>query len=91
MSSSGVSAICFVEKPAGGGGGHLQLIPYHIGLLDCITHSSSSGRFRPAKIADFLGLLDHVCTLLEIYTTTGLYLCYPLQKTEPLYHIYNPF
>jgi hypothetical protein len=56
-----------------------------------LTHSSPSGRFRPAKIADFLGLLDHVCTLLKIYTTNGVYLCYPPQKTEPLYHIYNPF
>ncbi len=45
-----------------------------------LTHSSLSGRFRPAKIADFLGLLDHVCTLLKIYTTNGLYLCYLSKK-----------
>ncbi len=56
-----------------------------------LAHSSPSGRFRPGKFADFLGLLDHVCTLLKINTTNGLYLCYPLQKPEPLYHIYNPF
>ncbi len=56
-----------------------------------LAHSSPSGRFIPGKIADFLGLLDHACTLLKINITKGLYLCYHLQKTEPLYHIYNPF
>ncbi len=56
-----------------------------------LTHPSPSGRFRPGKIADFLGLLDHVCTVWKINTTNGLYLCYPCQKTEPIYHIYNPF
>jgi hypothetical protein len=55
------------------------------------THSSPSGRFWPGKIADFLGLLDHACTLLKRNITKGVYLCYPLQKTEPIYHIYNPF
>jgi hypothetical protein len=29
-----------------------------------LTHSSPSSHFRPGKIADFLGLLDHVCTLI---------------------------
>ncbi len=49
-------------------------------FLAYLSHSSRSGRFRPGKFADFLGLLDHAFTLLKINTTNGLYLCYPLQK-----------
>ncbi len=56
-----------------------------------LTHSSPSGRFRPGKIADFSGLVDHVCALLKIDIAIGLYLCSLLQKTEPIYHIYNSF
>ncbi len=40
-----------------------------------LTHSSHDWAKLP-----FLGLLDHVCTLIKINTTNGLYLCYPLQK-----------
>jgi hypothetical protein len=49
-----------------------------------LTHSSPSGRFRPDKIADFLSLLNQVCALLKVDTAIGLYLCFQLQKTEPL-------
>jgi hypothetical protein len=55
-----------------------------------LTHSSPSSRFRTGKIADFYGLLDHVCALLKVNTLNDLYLCFRLQKTKHLYHIYNP-
>jgi hypothetical protein len=44
------------------------------GNFNC-THSSPSGRFRPGKIADILGLVDHVCTLLKVNTAIGWHLC----------------
>ncbi len=51
-------------------------------VLPILTHSSPSGRFRPGKIADFLGLLDHVCTLLKIYTTMYLVSLLPSLKNR---------
>ncbi len=33
------------------------------GLKEALTQSSPFGRFRPGKIVNLLGLLDHVCAL----------------------------
>ncbi len=36
--------------------------------------------FSTGQIADFLGLINHVCAVLKVKTAIDLYLCYPLQK-----------
>jgi hypothetical protein len=36
-----------------------------------LNHSSPSGRFRPVKIANFLGRLDHVCALIKVNLPNG--------------------
>ncbi len=36
--------------------------------------------FSTRQIADFLGLLYHVCVLLKVNIPDDLYLCYPFQK-----------
>jgi hypothetical protein len=60
-----------------------------IKIFECLNPFFPFRSFSTSKIADVLGLVDHVCALLKIDTAIGLYLCSLLQKTEPIYHIYN--